>query len=127
MFFSTNKGKGRAGLSMAIAYFGSNGYTVSISLNDTQDYDLVIEKDNEFKKVQCKSTGSKNRSGTYRVKLNSWGGANGGTYYETVKDSSADILFVLVENGDKYVIPVTDIDNVGQLTVNNYEKYKVDF
>lgn len=127
MFFSTNKEKGRAGLSMAIAYFGSNGYTVSIPLNDTQDYDLVIEKDNEFKKVQCKSTGSKNRSGTYRVKLNSWGGANGGTYYGTVKDSSADILFVLVENGDKYVIPVTDIDNVGQLTVNNYEKYKVDF
>ena len=30
---------------MAIAYFSSNGYVVSIPLNDTQDYDLVIEKE----------------------------------------------------------------------------------
>ena len=40
-----------AGLSIAIAYFGSNGYVVSIPLNDTQDYDLVVEKDNKFYKV----------------------------------------------------------------------------
>lgn len=30
---------------MAIAYFSSNGYVVSIPLNDIQDYDLVIEKE----------------------------------------------------------------------------------
>jgi hypothetical protein len=35
MIFNTNKEKGRAGLSFAIAYFGSNGYTVSLPLNDT--------------------------------------------------------------------------------------------
>lgn len=50
MIFNTNKDKGRAGISAAIAYYGMNGYTVSIPLNDTQDYDLVIEKDNIFKK-----------------------------------------------------------------------------
>ena len=44
MFFSTNKEKGNSGLGMAIAYFSANGYTVYIPLNDTQDYDLVIEK-----------------------------------------------------------------------------------
>jgi hypothetical protein len=44
MLFETNKDKGRAGLSMAIAYYGSNGYTVSTPLNDTQWYDLIIEK-----------------------------------------------------------------------------------
>lgn len=48
MFFTTNKEKGRAGLSMGIAYFGSNVYNVSIPLNDTQDYDLIVEKDNNF-------------------------------------------------------------------------------
>ena len=127
MVFTTNKEKGNAGLVMGIAYFGSNGYTVSIPLNDTQDYDFVIEKDNEFKKVQCKATGAKNRSGTYRVKLNTYGGANGGTCYGTVKDGSADILFVLVENGDKYVIPVSKITNTGQLTLNDFSDYKVEF
>ena len=44
MKFITNKEKGNTGLGMAIAYFVANGYVVSIPLNDTQDYDLVIEK-----------------------------------------------------------------------------------
>lgn len=54
MIFKTNKDKGRAGLSAAIAYFGMNGYNVSIPLNDTQDYDLVIEKIINFKKYNVK-------------------------------------------------------------------------
>ena len=53
------KDKGRAGLSVAIAYFGCNGYTVSTPLNDTQKYDLVIEKDGIFQSVQCKFGGAK--------------------------------------------------------------------
>lgn len=44
MIFNTNKEKGNAALGLAIAYFSSNGYTVSIPLNDTQDYDLIVEK-----------------------------------------------------------------------------------
>lgn len=44
MNFCTNKEKGNSGLTMAIAYFSTSGYTVSIPLNDTQDYDLVAEK-----------------------------------------------------------------------------------
>lgn len=46
-----NKDKGRAGLSLAITYFGSNGYTVSLPINDTQWYDLVVEKDGIFQTV----------------------------------------------------------------------------
>ena len=44
MQFNSNKEKGNAGLGLAIAYFSANGYTVSIPLNDTQDYDIIIEK-----------------------------------------------------------------------------------
>jgi len=33
---------GRIGLSMAINYFTFKGYTVSIPMNDTQWYDLII-------------------------------------------------------------------------------------
>lgn len=51
MKIDTNKEKGNAGLSLGIAYFGSNGYTVSIPLNDTQWYDLIVEKDNIFQTV----------------------------------------------------------------------------
>lgn len=42
MNFGTNKEKGNSGLGMAIAYFTTNGFVVSIPLNDTQDYDLKI-------------------------------------------------------------------------------------
>ena len=42
----SNKEKGNAGLGIEIAYYSANGYTVSIPLNDTQDYDLVVDKDN---------------------------------------------------------------------------------
>ena len=44
LIFSTNKQKGNTALGIAIAYFSINGYTVSIPLNDTQDYDLIAEK-----------------------------------------------------------------------------------
>ena len=47
MNFITNKEKGNTGLGIAIAYYTSNGYIVSIPLNDTQDYDLIVEKDNK--------------------------------------------------------------------------------
>ena len=72
----TNKEKGNFGLGIAIAYFSTNRYTVSIPLNDTQDYDLVIEKDNIFQTVQVKTTGCKTKHGTYQVALKSCGGTN---------------------------------------------------
>ena len=59
MNFSTNKEKGNSGLGIAIAYFTINGYTVSIPLNDTQDYDLVIEKNGKLESVQVKATACK--------------------------------------------------------------------
>ena len=54
MNFTTNKEKGNYGLGIAIAYFTSHGYIVSIPLNDTQDYDLIVDKNNCIQKVQVK-------------------------------------------------------------------------
>ena len=44
----TNREIGRIGLSMAINYFTIQGYTISLPLNDTQWYDMVVEKENHF-------------------------------------------------------------------------------
>ena len=128
MNFSTTKEKGRADLSAAIAYFGMNGYTVSIPVNDTQDYDLVVDLNNELQKVQCKSTGAKTKTGQYKVKLETWGGQYGGTRYSQVKSSSAHLLFILTENKKMYLIPVKDITQNTQLILNDtYNKYEVFF
>ncbi len=67
MNFKTNKEKGNSGLGMAIAYFTTNGYTVSIPLNDTQDYDLVVEKGGVLKSVKVKATGCKTSRGNFQV------------------------------------------------------------
>ena len=129
MLFETNKEKGRAGLCFAIAYFGSNGWNVSLPLNDTQDYDLIIEKNNIFQKIQCKATGCKNKNDTfYIVKLRSTGGNGGNKIYGTVKDSSADLLFVLTKEKQMYLIPINEITQSTSLTLNSdYDQYKINF
>ena len=111
MLFDTNKDKGRAGLSLAIAYFGANGYSVNITLNDTQWYDLIIEKDGKFETVQCKATGSQDGS----ISLRSFGGTKG-TCYDNVLNHSIDWLFCLNQDGLMWNIPVKDIKESG--TVN---------
>ena len=87
MLFNTNKEKGNTSLGMAIAFYTSNGYIVSIPLNDTQDYDLIVDKNNIIKRVQVKGTSCKNSNGKFQVALKSCGGTQGKTY-KTVKDKN---------------------------------------
>lgn len=121
MVFSTNKEKGNSSLGIAIAYFSTNGYTVSIPLNDTQDYDLVIEKENKFYSVQVKATACKTKYGVYQVALKSCGGTKG-KEYKTVVDTNIDYLFVVTDKIDMYFIPKEVINN--RSTLNLYDKYK---
>lgn len=121
MKFKTNKEKGNSGLGMAIAYFSTNGYVVSNPLNDTQDYDLIIEKDGKLKTVQVKSTGCKTKNGVYQVSLKSCGGTKGKTY-KTVIDTKVDLLFVLNEEAEMYLIPIDKLSN--KTSLNLCEKYQ---
>lgn len=106
-----NKDKGRAGLSLAIAYFGSNGYTVSLPINDTQWYDLVVEKDGIFQTVQCKFTASKNKE----IQLVNKGGTKGITY-DNLLNHPVDLLFCADDMKNLFVIPVEEIRKSGNLS-----------
>ena len=108
MIFETNKDKGRAGMALGIAYFGANGYTVNIPLNDTQWYDFVIEKDGIFQTVQCKATGSSDNV----ISLRSTGGTAGSSY-DNVLNHPVDYLFCLDGGMHMYVIPVQDMKDFG--------------
>lgn len=121
MKFKTNKEKGNTGLGVAIAYYTSNGYIVSIPLNDTQDYDLIVDKDNILKKVQVKSTGCKTKYGNYQVALKSCGGTNGRTY-KTINETNVDEVFILTEDLGMYVLPIETIKN--KATINICDKYR---
>ena len=125
MYFRSNKEKGNTGLAMAIAYYGSNGYIVSIPLNDTQDYDLIVEKENKLKRVQVKSTDCKTKYNKYQVSLKSCGGTKGKTY-KTVLDTNIEEIFIFTGNGLMYIIPFEEIENKSTLNIcSKYDKYLV--
>ena len=125
MNFDTNKDKGNSSLGIAIAYYASNGYIVSIPLNDTQDYDLVVDKDNVIKKVQVKSTGCKTKYGNYQVALKSCGGTKGKTY-KTIIETNIDEVFIVTKDLEIYILPIKELKNKSTINLcDKYQKYKV--
>ena len=125
MKFMSNKEKGNTGLGIAIAYYSANGYTVSIPLNDTQDYDFIVDKDNILKKIQVKATSCKTKYNKYQVALKSCGGTKGGTY-KTVVDTNIDEVFIVTDSLELFRIPIEVIKNKATLNLcEKYEKYKI--
>ena len=104
---------GRVGLSCAIQYFTVKGYTVSLPLNDTQWYDLIIEKDDEFSTVQCKSTNTHNS----KIDFRSTGGTNGSVYDTVFEHPKLDYLFCTDKDLNMWLIPVKDIPNNRGITL----------
>lgn len=105
----SNKIKGRIGLSMAINYFTIKGYTISIPLNDTQWYDMIVEKDGVFQTVQCKCTGTENGE----ISLKSCGGTKGTIYDNVLNHSELDYMFCVDKDFNMFLIPLKDIVKVG--------------
>ena len=125
MKFNSNKEKGNTGLGIAIAYYSANGYTVSIPLNDTQDYDFIVDKDNILKKIQVKATSCKTKYNKYQVALKSCGGTKGETY-KTVVDTNIDEVFIVTDSLELFRIPIEVIKNKATLNLcEKYEKYKI--
>ena len=108
MVFTTNKEKGNSGLVAAIAYYGFKGYTIFLPLNDTQDYDLIVDNGEKLLKVQVKATGQRSEYGYTIVNVASSGGISG-KVYKTVKDTDVDILFVVTEKQELYEIPIEEV------------------
>ena len=104
---------GRIGLSMAINYFTIQGYTVSLPMNDTQWYDLIIEKNGIFETVQCKATTTQSSAIDFR----STGGTNGAVYDNLLNHSELDWLFCVNKDLNMWLIPVKEITTSKQLTL----------
>ena len=113
--------KGNIALGQAIAYFTQQGYVISIPLNDSQWYDLIVEKNNIFYSVQVKYTSQQNPSGSYICSLETTSGTSREVLY-TIKDKPLDLLFCTCANGDNYLIPVKEISNQTQITLNSCKR-----
>lgn len=96
-----SKQQGNIGIGKAIAYFTQMCCTVSIPLNDAQDYDIVVDIDNALRKVQVKTSRCLDNRGSFRVSLKS-----DSTYtYKEFDKNSVDYVFIYTIDGKCYLIP----------------------
>ena len=115
--------RGNIGMGYAIAKLTELGYNISIPITDSQDYDLIADLAGVLLKVQVKTTSYKDKkSEYYMVALRTK------TYnkLKSFTDSDCDLLFVLTESGQMYLIPKNEIKVRNGLTLTTeFDKYSV--
>jgi len=103
--YRNSKNQGDAGVGQAIAYFTKLGYIVSIPLTDSQDYDLIVEIEDELKKVQVK-TGTTFDRNVPVIYAGVSGGNKTGTSFKSIEEQKWDLLYCWHIEADKhYLIP----------------------
>lgn len=121
-----SKVQGDIGLSQAIAYFVKEGYTVSIPLTDSQDYDLVVDM-GKLLRVQAKTTSHKSKENSFIAQLSVQGGNRSWNGIRKKFDKEkVDAVFIVTSDGDKYFIPSSEFDCKNTITVSKkYIKFLV--
>ena len=112
-----SKKQGDVGHGVAIGWFAQNGYTVCVPLTDSQDYDLVVEKDNGLKKVQVKTTYHQSAGGVFMANLRVCGGNRTGSTVKKFDRAFADLIFIVTEEGVKYLIPTDELTVVNCISL----------
>ena len=122
------KKQGLIGLGAAIAWFTENGYEVLLPLNDSQKYDLAIEdEDGALKKVQVKTATHRHKSGSYFVSLSTNGGNQSRNTVELFAPEQYELLFVLTDSNERYLIPTRAIDAKHSINVGpKWREYLVE-
>lgn len=100
-----SKKKGDIGLAKAISYYTGLGWTVSIPLTDSQDYDLIVDPGNGPERVQVKT--SSGRSFGLRVLggNRSWNGV--AKHFDNTRVERLFLFSMLT--GEMYDVPASAV------------------
>jgi hypothetical protein len=122
-----SKHQGNVGLGAAIAWFEENDFRISIPLTDSQDYDLIVDDGNRLYKVQVRTTYHLAYEKIYQVHLKVNGGNRSGVgKVKRLVETDVDLLFVLTETGEQFLIPCSEITARNHINLGDgYQKYKV--
>lgn len=112
--------QGVIGVGDAVAWFTARGYHVSVPLIDNQPYDLVVDDGRALHRVQVKTTTTTSRYGIYVVALCTSGGNQSFSTRTPFDPEACDLLYVLTDARDRYLIPTEAI--VGRNTLNLGER-----
>lgn len=120
------KQKGNVGLGSAIGYFTKNNNIVSIPLNDSQSYDIIVEIDNKLERVQVKTTTEKTKTDNYIVDLRSTGGNKSRNTVKHFDKKSCDYVYVcILDKMISYLIPSSECNKHSITLYSKFDKYKV--
>lgn len=121
------KRKGSLAVGEAISYFIKNGITVLIPVSDCDKYDLAIDEKGYIKKIQCKYSNDREKSGAYIIDLRTFGGYRNRTYHTKYLEKDFDYLFIYCSDGKKYLIPAEKVAGKSHLAVGvkSWKEYLV--
>ena len=112
------KQQGNIGLGKAIAHFTSLQYIVSVPLNDSQGYDLIVDNGKKLLRVQVKTSRHKKKTGSYVIALRQMGGSRRTGRVKMFDKSTADIMYALcIPTGEAYLIPYSYIHTKNSLAL----------
>jgi PD-(D/E)XK endonuclease len=121
--------QGDLGEAAAIQWLTSAGAIVSFPLFHSPDYDLIAELGGRLLRVQVKtSSHAPEARGRYCVQLATSGGNQSWTgVVRRFDPSRCDFLFVLVADGRKWFIPVSEVGGTTEITVggSKYSEFQV--
>ena len=128
VWFNDYKSKqGNIGLGQAIAYYMSKGYIVALPINDTQPYDLVVDKldGNGLQRVSVKTTRFIERK-SYVVQLGNTGGSSGNNKIRFFDNNASDLIFIFSISQERWEIPSKHIEAKRSITLGEkYDKYRI--
>jgi hypothetical protein len=118
------RGKGAVGV--AISYYSLQG-TISIPLVSS-DYNLIFDDGNKLYRIKVISCSYKAPSGLYAACIRTSGGNQPNTKVKKFDNTSCDIVFIVTDSFDVYVIPSGEISSSRQISLDdNYAGFKVMF
>ena len=122
----TTRDQGDIGLTFAIFKLTQLGYPVSLPITDNNIYDLIVDIDGKFKSVQVKTSACLTEAGNYEVQIRRVRSNKTENKIHHFDNTEVDLLFIMVENGDSYIIPSEEVSVKSSLTLyKKYDKYKL--
>lgn len=124
----SSKVKGNVGVGRAIQYFTSQGFVVSIPLNDSQGYDLIVEIEHKLYRIQVKtSTVTGGYGESWDIALRTTGGTRNNKTAKNFDSASCDSIFVVVDTGRMWLIPTDHVKAKTSITVGHtkWSQYEV--
>ncbi len=120
--------QGDIGMGAALGWFLSQGYRVALPLGESQPWDLIVE-DHEGRvlRVQVKTTTHRSPYGRYVVTLATRGGNQSWNRVARKFDANVvELLFVLTDDGDRYLIPTHVIGACTALSLGPMSQYRLE-